>query len=103
MKHIKLYEEFLFERYSQCFSLKHIKEGDIVKIEGRDVIVVKFLTWTINKEALCISFEGRMVENNIPVTVRYDEGESGYVFSTDVAGDDIKKSAEIHQIANPRV
>jgi hypothetical protein len=103
MKHIKLYEEFFYEFNHSSFSIRDTKEGDIVQVEGRDVIVTKFLSWVKNKEAKCISFEGRLKDGDVPVTVKYNDRKDGYVFSTEVAPDGIQKTVQIYPKSNPHL
>lgn len=108
MKHIKLYEEFIHKLNESAFSIRDTKEGDVVQVEGRDVIITKFLSWVKNKQALCRSFEGRFKDGNtndtnIPVTCTYNDKKGGYVFSTEIAPDGIKKSAEIYPKFNPHL
>ena len=103
MKHIQLYEEFCNESFQFSFSIRDTKEGDIVQVEGRDVIITKFLSWVKNKEAKCISFEGRLKDGDVPVTVKYNDVKDGYVFSTELAPDRIQKTVQIYPKSNPHL
>jgi hypothetical protein len=82
MKHIKLYEQFIHE--SEMFSVHDKSEGDTVDIEGQSVTITSFVSWTKDKKANCVSFEGRLDRDNSPVTVKYVKDQ--YVITTEVPG-----------------
>lgn len=60
------------------FSIHHKKPGNVVEVEGQEITIVEFLSWTKNEEASCLSFKGRTSEGK-EVTVKYDDGCDGYI------------------------
>lgn len=69
---------------SPAFSIRDKKPGDIIEINGEKCEIVEFKSWIKNKEALCISFVGK-IDGKL-VDVFYDDGVDGYVTG------DMKKS-----------
>ena len=61
-----------------AFSIYDKKPGDVVEVEGIEIIIAKFLSWTKNEDAKCVSFQGRTPEGK-PITVKYDDSYDGYI------------------------
>jgi hypothetical protein len=61
-----------------AFSIHDKKPGDVVEVEGRELTIVKFLSWVKNDDAKCITFSARTPEGK-NVTVKYDDGYDGYI------------------------
>lgn len=62
------------------FSIHDKKSGDIIKVEGEDVVLIEPKEWIKNKEANCIRFTGML--NSQPVQVKYDDGYDSYIFES---------------------
>ncbi len=88
MKHIKLFEEYIHEGNQPAVSPV---EGDIMKVEGKDVIVVKILK--VNQKGKCLSFEGRLKKGSTPVFVQYSDSKDGYELSSEPPSAQDKKDS----------
>jgi len=53
------------------FSIHDKKPGDVVNVDFKDVVIVKFLAWRKDKNATCTRFDGKL-GNGTPVTVILD-------------------------------
>lgn len=87
MKHIKLYEEFVNENEPAV----QPAEGDVMKVEGRDIVVVKILK--VNQKGKCLSFEGRHKNGGEPVFVKYSDSKDAYELSSEPPSQRDKKDS----------
>lgn len=80
MKSIKSYRAFLNEDFSsdptktvaqKPFSIHDKKPGDVVNVDDKEVVIIKFLAWAKDKGATCTRFDGKL-GNGSPVTVVLD-------------------------------
>jgi hypothetical protein len=53
------------------FSIHDKKPGDVVNVDFKEVVIVKFLAWAKDKNATCTRFDGKL-GNGTPVTVVLD-------------------------------
>ena len=53
------------------FSIHDKKPGDVVNVDFKEVVILKFLTWTKDKNATCTRFDGKLGDGT-PVTVVLD-------------------------------
>ena len=53
------------------FSIHDKKPGDVVNVDYKEVVIVKFLAWGKDKNATCTRFDGKL-GNGTPVTVVLD-------------------------------
>jgi hypothetical protein len=53
------------------FSIHDKKPGDVVNVDFKEVVIVKFLAWRKDKNATCTRFDGKL-GNGTPVTVVLD-------------------------------
>jgi len=53
------------------FSIHDKKPGDVVNVDFKEVVIVKFLAWKKDKNATCSRFDGKL-GNGTPVTVVLD-------------------------------
>ena len=70
------------------FSIHDKESGDIIKVEGKDVILREPKEWVKNKEANCLRFTGEL--NGNPVIVKYDDGYDAYIFESLYKGKKVK-------------
>lgn len=77
----------LNETNQPTFSIHDIKEGDFTEVDGKKVKVTKHLSWTKNKEASCISFEGEV--DGKPCKCKYDDSKDAYVFEAKYHGKEV--------------
>lgn len=72
----------------KIFSIHDKETGDIIKVEGEDVILREPKEWVKNKEANCLRFTGEL--NGEPVMVKYDDGYDAYIFESLYKGKKVK-------------
>lgn len=77
-KTFKTFEQHLNLINGPAFSINDKKPGDVVEIEGEEVIIIKFLKWNKEEDAKCIEFLGRS-KSGKEVKVVYDDGFDGYI------------------------
>lgn len=53
------------------FSIHDKKPGDVVNVDFKEIVIVKFLAWAKDKNATCTRFDGKL-GNGTPVTVVLD-------------------------------
>jgi hypothetical protein len=53
------------------FSIHDKKPGEVVNVDFKEVVIVKFLAWRKDKNATCTRFDGKL-GNGTPVTVVLD-------------------------------
>ncbi len=53
------------------FSIHDKKPGDVVNVDFKEFVIVKFLAWRKDKNATCTRFDGKL-GNGTPVTVVLD-------------------------------
>lgn len=70
------------------FSIHDKETGDVIKVEGKDVILKEPKEWIKDKEANCLRFTGNL--NGKPVIVKYDDGYDSYIFEAKYKGRDVK-------------
>lgn len=64
----------------RVFSIHDKKPGDLIRVEGEYVTLVKPKSWNNNKEASCLSFEAEL--NGKKVNVKFDDGYDAYIFES---------------------
>ena len=62
-----------------AFSIRDKQPGDTVVVQGETVKIVKFNSWTKDKEASCMSFKAEKDGEEINVT--YSDAHDGYIFN----------------------
>jgi hypothetical protein len=87
MKYIKLYEEYINENGPSVQPI----EGELMKVEGQDIIVVKILK--VNQKGKCLSFEARHKNGGEPVFVQYSDSKDAYELSLEPPSIQDKKDA----------
>ncbi len=87
MKYLKLYEEFTNENGPTV----QPAEGDLMKVEGKDIIIVKILK--VNQKGKCLSFEGRLKKGSEPVFVQYSDSKDAYEISSEPPSAQDKKDS----------
>ena len=80
MENIKSFAFFLNEDLSsdpekskqqKPFSIHDKKPGDVVIVDDKEVVILKFLAWIKDKTATCSRFDGKLGDGT-PVTVVLD-------------------------------
>lgn len=72
----------------KIFSIHDKTKGDIIKVEGEEVILTEPKEWVKDKESNCLKFTGRL--NGNPVKVKYDDGYDAYIFEAKYKGRKVK-------------
>jgi hypothetical protein len=72
----------------KIFSIHDKNKGDIIKVEGEDVIFKEPKQWVKNKEANCLKFSGEL--DGKLVDIKYDDTLDVYIFESLYKGKKVK-------------
>lgn len=72
----------------KIFSIHDKNKGDVVKVEGEEVIFREPREWVKNKEANCLKFTAEL--NGELVNIKYDDGHDAYIFESLYKGKKVK-------------